>query len=447
MAELPQDPWLLLELDRATATERDVKRAYARLIKIYRPDADAARFQQVHDAYQYALHVLRQEPESATEADLSAESPAAEEPERFVVPEDFGSALAELQFCLANPQHASLDAALAKVRNLAVARADLLPVWEHALLTLLGNTPQVLAPLLAEEDIFLLLTHGHVDLANLAVQEWHRSGLTQRLVQLATRCADQRPPLEATGVVVLQLRLAMLLAFINLPLAERLTNQFYTVLPAATRDQVMPHVEERLSAAKLFAPLPLENRRFWESKMFRVEDAASSWDADEVRPFYQEACRRCPPSWPGFALFGQLLPPRLLASLGPLPVVSQTRRREATTRAKPQTQVSFKALWFLIFIVGRGLMTCERSHPPIIQSPTFTADKVFSDAEPAKSLTNYLTAKEFLEKDPLYRRWTAAGQPQPVPTTLASRVTALREYERQMKLYPPTKPPPAPPQR
>lgn len=54
-------PWSVLALDPSGATERDVKRAYARLIKIHRPDTDVEGFRAVHDAYQAALEYLREE--------------------------------------------------------------------------------------------------------------------------------------------------------------------------------------------------------------------------------------------------------------------------------------------------------------------------------------------------------------------------------------------------
>ena len=50
--------WQLLDLT-PEADERAVKRAYARLLKIHRPDEDAAAFQQLREAYESALAELR----------------------------------------------------------------------------------------------------------------------------------------------------------------------------------------------------------------------------------------------------------------------------------------------------------------------------------------------------------------------------------------------------
>ena len=50
--------WQLLDLS-PEADERAIKRAYARLLKIHRPDEDAAAFQQLREAYESALAELR----------------------------------------------------------------------------------------------------------------------------------------------------------------------------------------------------------------------------------------------------------------------------------------------------------------------------------------------------------------------------------------------------
>lgn len=65
--------WALevLELD-ASADERAIKRAYARLLRSNRPDDDAAAFQRLHEAYQTALHWQRHQQALAT---TDAEAP------------------------------------------------------------------------------------------------------------------------------------------------------------------------------------------------------------------------------------------------------------------------------------------------------------------------------------------------------------------------------------
>jgi len=61
----------------AEADEREIKRAYARLLKQCRPDEDAAGFQRLHDAYQHCLMLARQRvPAAVTEHAPEAEAAA-----------------------------------------------------------------------------------------------------------------------------------------------------------------------------------------------------------------------------------------------------------------------------------------------------------------------------------------------------------------------------------
>ncbi len=53
------NPWTVLDI-RATSDERDIKRAYARKLKITRPDDDPVAFGQLRDAYELAMRMAAQ---------------------------------------------------------------------------------------------------------------------------------------------------------------------------------------------------------------------------------------------------------------------------------------------------------------------------------------------------------------------------------------------------
>ena len=64
--KMRNDPWELLNLSRTSATEREVKTAYAGMLKRHRPDTDPEGFQLLHAAYTEALRQLKGRPAPPT---------------------------------------------------------------------------------------------------------------------------------------------------------------------------------------------------------------------------------------------------------------------------------------------------------------------------------------------------------------------------------------------
>lgn len=77
------DPFDILGLEEP-ADEASIKRAYARLLKVTRPDSDPAGFQQLHEAYQLALQYSRWQ-----------SAPAAESPVDVTIPSESAQAQRE----------------------------------------------------------------------------------------------------------------------------------------------------------------------------------------------------------------------------------------------------------------------------------------------------------------------------------------------------------------
>jgi hypothetical protein len=418
MEPLPPEPWQILQLDPTTATERDVKRAYARLIKEHRPDTNPAEFQQVREAYEYALHVLRQQPEEApmVPVDLpSGDLPTLPEQPILELPDDFQAALADVQYSVANPMTSSLSASFAKLRNLALPQVPLLPAWEHALLQIFADQPQTLGKLLESEDIFRLLCYDCTDLANLAVEQWYLEGLTLRLAQLANRCDLIRPPLDNPAVVMLQMRLALVVAFVNLPVANRLTNAHYPKLPPNVRDWVMPRVENRMSIAKLFEMLPLETRRFWERRIFPEDNETVEWDLATVEPQYREITLRCPLSWPGYDLLREVIPPKVLQALRANGTTPGRIRSQSQDPPSGKTEPAFSA-WFiravlvLAYLAYRGVDSCSSSTSDLDrENNRRMAENLSKSKDQPKDLLTLIrkrdTLKATLERMPEYRAW------------------------------------------
>lgn len=60
-------PWQRLGVDRQ-ASKRDIKRAYSKLIKTYRPDESPVEFQQIREAYELALDSIADEQSKSDDA-------------------------------------------------------------------------------------------------------------------------------------------------------------------------------------------------------------------------------------------------------------------------------------------------------------------------------------------------------------------------------------------
>lgn len=63
------NPWSILGLEPDTANEKQVRSAYARLLKVHRPDQDPEGFQRLRTAYELALQWLKQRSSAEEEND------------------------------------------------------------------------------------------------------------------------------------------------------------------------------------------------------------------------------------------------------------------------------------------------------------------------------------------------------------------------------------------
>ncbi|WP_396272654.1 hypothetical protein [Hyphomonas sp.] len=83
---MSSDPFDLLELDRATATDADVRRAYAAKLKVTRPEDDRAGFMALRAAFEQARHEVRWRDEYGDDANAGEEENDGVNPEAAAFP-------------------------------------------------------------------------------------------------------------------------------------------------------------------------------------------------------------------------------------------------------------------------------------------------------------------------------------------------------------------------
>ncbi|RYD37232.1 MAG: J domain-containing protein, partial [Verrucomicrobiaceae bacterium] len=332
----PPDPWKLLELDRSTAGEREIKRAYARLLKRHRPDQDPEGFQRVNAAYQQAMQSLRRDPEETPfqtaqagaaevtkpaagddptpdqgssgkrEKGLGAEpdGAAAEEApvsvSRFLenfpsLPPAFTEGWEKLKEWLnrqsggsALPQPKLRDGDLPEfnqLRNLTRSDPAVLAVPWAAVVNAVFSAEAGLQLLsrLYPQDVLLLMRHGGEGCAVRILLTWREDHLLlTRLSQLANLMIDQKAAQDPAMIQAIYFT-ARLAAFHLPQTASRLADELFRLADPSSRARIVREIEIRMMAGKTFSRFPLAQRRVWERTLFESGDGAGDWDSPEKR--------------------------------------------------------------------------------------------------------------------------------------------------------------------
>ena len=357
MDEAALFPWSLLGLAGDAATERDIKKAYARLVKQHRPDPDPEVFQRVHEAYKVALAILQ---EGTAEAAVSQETAAVEE-SRPLLPEEFRQAAASAQEAQEAGDRPQLEHHLGTLRRLAHEDRRLIPVWEQALLTVFSENFQ---HLIREYDLHELIEGRCEILPEAMVSYWKATGQTSLLIALGKFMLRRQPPFDDPPTVLLQARVAIFVAFAQLPLAENLANAVFPRLSPQMRNWVMPRLENRLALAKIFHGLPSEQQQYWEKQLCPDDEENVAWNQEELTCEFRLLTQRCPADWPGYQVLSAALPENIYQQLL---FKHRPKAPKVKSAEKPQRAFTGRFKFLIIFLlisVVRNVRSCSESTPP-----------------------------------------------------------------------------------
>jgi hypothetical protein len=318
------DAWQILALDASTATEKDVKTAYARLLKQHRPDADPEGFQRVRQAFEAALAALKG---TATPAD----------PQDQRAPLDYVVTPAAPSHAPATPSHAPVAApaepeiaqAAARIREAATTRIRQkvrealaafdemaaqrgLPHTEQALTlgAAFSAAPNLLAELCGVDRLVRHMEAGDTSLPHAVLRLWSNDGDTKRLQEVA-HVLLKRGNLAATelGATVL-VHVAVALGAWEPAIAEELSRKAFPHLAAAERTELTATADHEILLGRVFTGFPKDHKRFWLG-FVRGAGVRTNWRDSWSRELLTFLLRNCSPKWPGYALLQRTMPPEV----------------------------------------------------------------------------------------------------------------------------------------
>lgn len=317
---LMPDPWETLNLDRRTATERDVKAAYARLLKQHRPEQDPEGFQRVRQAYDAALAELRGSSETFDGSALpamrmernalaSACDPEETAPSRQTLEELTKSVEAALQ---------AQDAALLWDAIQSALEVDL-PELEiedvHAQVSALvrGNS-DLLHKAVSRDRLLQSLESDNSSIFRFMCDHWRSTSNTSAPPVVANHVLSQKTLLVSLSGAMALADLGSLVGFRHPDLARKLADLAYKHLPAEIRDLFMGMVEREIVLGQIFFGFPPEQLKFWLPRL-REPDRPWDWSGPQARAAFDYIVRARSITWAGLPLLCNLLPPAVGESL------------------------------------------------------------------------------------------------------------------------------------
>lgn len=303
--------WNLLQLDPATATPASVKRAYAKLIKLHRPESDPEGFSRVREAYQRALAEL----ESKTGAAGASESAAVNFVESQPQPKDpWETRLAEA----VNQSNATVVAKwLEEFRTQMKSDPSRQKSWGQMLHRQFAGKVDLLAEHLPPAGVVRLLDAGQPELVQQIARSWQSHNAAERLMKLAGSLIKQPQLLTEMPAAICASQIALLVSFPSPALGETLANLAYSQLtPGPARESIMDQVNVRLGWGRIFSKLPEENVRFWEERLTLDGDPSIyAWDMPEAKRQLMAVVSIARSDWPGYAILHAILPPLVWRSI------------------------------------------------------------------------------------------------------------------------------------
>ena len=304
---MSDDPWGILGLDPTTASEKDVKVAYAKLIRQHRPDTDPAGFQRVRQAYDAALGQLKNPVQlpvlvRPVVPQIQIDQPNVRPPEVASFPPSVVEAQLALKAALAGGELAKiLEASDALQKRCQDARPGFLgmELWNQSLHQLFEGDLDAMVKVVRSSQLGEELKQGQATVTHAVIGRWAELETWVALQDLADLIELGSAEMGNEAAASVALRLGMLLSFRQPRQSRRLGHFAYPYLRLETRDAQVHQVEQQSALGECFMGFPERQAEFWR-KRFDDIDGDFDWNSQaalDARRYLVITRRR---DWAGF---------------------------------------------------------------------------------------------------------------------------------------------------
>lgn len=301
------DCWEILGLDPSTATEREVKSAYARLIKKHRPDEDPDGFQRVRQAFEAAVAWLASGRDRASETVIIPNDPVPEKSAAPVPP-----ALIEVEIEIIAARDAN------NLATMALAMTKLLPVcleiapgaagvqlWQDSLRRVTEGRVDRLVPGVMTAQLMTELEHGSAVITHAVLDHCEEVNEMTPVLALGSAILESPKRVASYEASIAALRVALLTGFLVPMNAPKLCNIAFPHVDKQAREHLIPQAEQQAAIGRIMFGLKHELIRFWHPRILRPQ-FSWNWDDEESQRALAELAKARDAYWQGYNIIRQV---------------------------------------------------------------------------------------------------------------------------------------------
>lgn len=259
------DWWTELGLSREVSSEKEIKAAYARLLKLHRPDQDPEGFRRIRAAYEAGMAVLRGKQEAVPPASnaeavlyraLEIETDRHEAPAAKLAGDPLPAVLARRN---ASALQKSM-AELVEAYGLQGTNADFTWVLNR------HSEPTDATWALSEvnaEELMAWLDRDEVERTRVILSAWDHSGDSELTLEFIERLIEKSDVLHSEDAIMLAFELAMWVAFWSEDHAVAMGDALYPKLPTQHRRALMDALDDEIAFGTLMKPMRDDAREVW----------------------------------------------------------------------------------------------------------------------------------------------------------------------------------------